>query len=80
MSLKQICDTVDQEFPAIGMLFGLIYHGSKVRLLFSNYCVLQIPKRNEMYKPDDQIKEDETGEHVARIGRKEMHAGIGKKT
>jgi len=39
-----------------------------------------IPKRNEMYKPDDQIKEDETGEHVARMGRKEMHAGIGKKT
>ena len=33
-----------------------------------------------MYKPDDQIKEDETDEHVARIGRKEMHAGIGKKT
>jgi len=62
------------------MRFGLIYYGSLVRLLFRNYSALQIPKRNENYKPDDQIKEDETGEHVAHMGRKEMHAGIGKQT
>jgi hypothetical protein len=62
------------------MLFGLIYHRSLVRLLFSNYSVLKIPKHKEKYKPNNQIKEDETGEHVARMGRKEMHTGIGKKT
>jgi hypothetical protein len=62
------------------MRFGLTYHGSLVWLLFSNYNVLQITKRKEKYKPDDQIKEGETGEPVARMGRKEMHARIGKKT
>jgi hypothetical protein len=47
-----------------------------VRLLCSNYRALKTPKRKESTNRVKKIKECETGEYLARMGRKDMRAGI----